>query len=486
MKNQSLKKSNLVPLFVFCLCLAVILFIPLRIIGYGFLPPADALRHAAKVISGKNWQEILVLRSDIILDTHPGWHKILGIVHQLTNWGVDGLVVFSIVSLFILFSFFPLVFLSRKESWILTLIIAFLAVPYLIMRLFLGRPYIFTMAVLVFILFTWPRFKEKRLPGGLFILTTALISLSTWIHGLWYVLPLIVLCFFLARQWRTGLGLGICTIIGIFLGAGFTGQPWQFLAQTFSHFWQAFSGYKLTRMLALEFQPSSGDVLMILVVLGMLGWRALRGRWERKRVDNPVFILAVSGWILGLYTQRFYSDWGFPATLVWIAQEFQEWLETKINYYSWKRIILTVVAVITLFFISTSDLGDRWTGNLMIEYLSLDNPHQAPWLPEPGGIFYSSDMLLFYQTFYKNPTAPWRYILGFEPTMMPQDDLAIFRKIQRDYNNAEAYQPWVKKMKPQDRLVVRGNPGFTPDIPELEWYYAAKGIWIGRLTRKAK
>jgi len=39
--------------------------------------------------------------------------------------------------------------------------------------------------------------------------------------------------------------------------------------------------------------------------------------------------------------------------------------------------------------------------NLTQQYLTQDNPDLNGWLPEKGGILYSSDMTVFYQTFFK-------------------------------------------------------------------------------------
>jgi hypothetical protein len=39
------------------------------------------------------------------------------------------------------------------------------------------------------------------------------------------------------------------------------------------------------------------------------------------------------------------------------------------------------------------------------------------------------------------------------------------------------------KMRPEDRLVLRGGRGSPPDISQLEWNYGVSGTWIGRLPR---
>jgi hypothetical protein len=104
-------------------------------------------------------------------------------------------------------------------------------------------------------------------------------------------------------------------------------------------------------------------------------------------------------------------------------------------------------------------------------------------MPEKGGILYSSDMTVFYQTFFKNPRGDWRYILGYEPGFMPDEDFKVYHSIMWNFGDAKAYQPWVDKMRPPDRLVIRGSRGSPPNIPQLKWEYGVSGLWIGRLPR---
>jgi hypothetical protein len=91
-------------------------------------------------------------------------------------------------------------------------------------------------------------------------------------------------------------------------------------------------------------------------------------------------------------------------------------------------------------------------------------------------------MQFFYNTFYKNPRGDWRYMVGFEPALMPPDDLKIYRGIHIAEGSPDSYEPWVKKLRPEDRLAVsRASP---PAIPALEWKEAAREVWIGRLPVK--
>ncbi len=481
------RNSPIVRPLIFCLTVAIICIIPVKIIGYGYLPGDDANRHTAKVVSGKDWSEILVLSDDIKMDCHPGWHAILSVFYKATNYSTDHLVDLSVISLFILFSLIPIILLNRPEAWPISLIVFAIASPTLIFRLLLGRPYIFTMSVVLVLCFLWPKLRSKRLPYTLLIVLTLLMAAVTWIHSTaWYLLSLPIACLFIAREWRAGILVSISTAVGILLGASFTGHPYLLLKQSILIVIRAFGSHDFLYMLVGEFQPSSGDVLMVMIVAGMLIWRKIRDAWDPKVIDNPVFILAVLGWVLGFVANRFWIDWGITATIVWISLEFQEVLKDKINYFSWRRVLLTICILGTLYIAVTNDSGRRWTRNLGIRYLELENPDHAPWLPDPGGIVYSNDMCIFYQTFLKNPHAPWRYMLGFEPILMPPEDLKIYRNIQREFGHYSTFAPWVEKMKPEDRLIIHNTPAKAPEIEGLDWHLTTGDIWIGRLPRDPK
>jgi hypothetical protein len=475
---------SITPILVVCIALSFLLIIPLKIIGYGFLPPDDALRHAAKAVPGKSWNEILVVRDEIKMDSHPGWHAILGFVHKLTGWDQEGLVVFSVVVLSLSFLLIPIFFFAFPESWLLSLFIITMTNASFIRRLFAGRPYMLTMSVVLLLCFLWPKLRDKKSAYKTMLSIIFLIALSTWIHGTWFLFALPVACLLLAREWRAGLRMGIAALIGILLGAIFSGHPYLFLKQNIVQLFITLGYCANQRVLPYEFQPFTGDALTVIFVCGVLAWRHMRGAWDTKRIDNPVFILAITGWALGFFVKRFWLDWGMPALCFWLAEEFQEVFKKTRNTSSFLRIIPTLALGAVLYLSFTSDANYHWTDNLTIEYLRQTDPEQATLLPEAGGIIYTDDMTIFYQTFFKNPRAPWRYILGFDPTWMPAEDLAIFRKIQKGFGREGTFDPWVRKMRPQDRLIIRRSRYDPPTIPGLEWYYATNKIWIGRLPRQ--
>jgi hypothetical protein len=187
--------------------------------------------------------------------------------------------------------------------------------------------------------------------------------------------------------------------------------------------------------------------------------------------------------VLSFKAWRFSEDWGWPALMVLITCDLQLLLQGRFAADSFKRLALAGGLAAMTFLAITNDSGSRWTNNLTQQYLTQDNPDLNGWLPEKGGILYSADMTIFYQTFFKNPNADWRYILGYEPGFMSDEDFKVYHSIMWNSGDAKAYEPWLKKMRPADRLVMRGGRGSPPNLPQLEWEYGVSGIWIGRTPR---
>jgi hypothetical protein len=479
---DSLKRY--VPLAVWVIVIFVILAIPLRIIGYGYLPGDDALRHAAKAVSGKPWSEILVLNQTYQMDHEFGWNLLLEKIHVWMNWNAESLVVFSVVSLFVLVGWSALPWLKRPEAWLAALTLATI-VAAVCGRMTLGRPYLVTFAALLTLLFLWQKFGSSPPKTWMLLLATALFALGTFVHGVWYLWMLLLAAFFLAGEFRWAVSLGFCWAAGVFIGSALTGHPFEYPLQALKLALLAVGAHAITRTMASELQPFDGNILAVVILGSLLVLRRLAKLNAVPLTRNPAFWLVCICWTLGFKVSRFWDDWGWPALMVLMTCDLQMLLQSRFAVDSFKRLGLACGLAITAFLAITSDYDSRWTYNLTEQYLSVadHSADLASWMPDKGGIFYTADMTLFYQTFYKNPDGDWRYMLGFEPTWMPKEDFEVYQKVLWNLGDIKAYEPWIKKMTPADRLVIRGGRGSSPGIPQLEWNYGVSGIWIGRLPR---
>src|SRR5579862_9179547 len=85
-----------VPLAVWVIVLMTLLLIPLKVIKYGYIPPDDALRTAGKAVSGKTWQQVLVLDDTYKIDHEYGWSVLLAKIHTACDADADAIVIFSV------------------------------------------------------------------------------------------------------------------------------------------------------------------------------------------------------------------------------------------------------------------------------------------------------------------------------------------------------------------------------------------------------
>jgi hypothetical protein len=473
-----------VPLAAWAILVFTVLIIPFKIAGYGYLPGDDALRHAAKAVSGKPWQEILVLGPAFKMDPHFGWHWLLRQIYLWKDCDTDALVEVEVVSLFIVSGLAVMACLKRPEAWLAAFILVSL-VSDLTQRFLLGRPFVLSMTAMMVIVLLWQRHGTSPPKWQNILWMTPLIAAAVFLHGVWYLWALPVAAFFLAQQFRWCFLLAASWIAGTILGSALTGHPVESIVQAVQVALRAVGMHETQNTLVSELKPSGGEIFTILFVSGLLALRQLAGLKAPPLSRHPAFWLVAMGWVLGCQTSRFWEDWGLPALVILIASDLQLLFEMQFVADSFKRLGLACCVAVTAYAVTTNDVNSRWTNHLAWRYIEPDpkNPGFNAWLPEKGGILYSADMTIFYQTFYKNPNADWRYVLGFESTLMTDEDFKVYHNILWNFGDAKAYKPWVDKMRPEDRLVIRGGSADRPNIPELEWNHDVGDIWIGRLPR---
>jgi hypothetical protein len=471
-----------VPLAVWVVAILTVLAIPLKIISYGYLPPDDTLGDAAKAVSGKPWPEILVMGPAFMMDHHFGWHWLLREIYLWSNCSTETLVLLMVVTMFVVSGWSALACLKRPEVWLVALMVFCLSsnVP---QRLMLGRQFALTITVLVVILLVWQRHGSSPPKWWTVVWMTSLIVVSVFLHGVWYLWALPVAAFFLARQFRWCFMLATSCVLGTIIASALTGHPVEYILQAVTLALRVEAIHPTQSTLVGEMQPAAGNFFGLLLLGVLLVARQLAKINAPPMTRDPAFWLVAMGWVLGCQTSRFWADWGAPALMVLMAGDLQLFLQSRFAVDSFKRLGLACGLALATYVVITNDVNSRWTYNLTQQYVTMDNPDLNGWLPDKGGTFYSADMAFYYQTFYKNPNAGWRYVLGFEPAFMTDEDFAVYHSFLWNGGDAKSLKPWVDKMRPEDRLVVRGSRGSPPNIPQLEWNYGVSGTWIGRLPR---
>jgi hypothetical protein len=472
---------NWLSIVIIAISVCTFIALPIRLLNAGFLPPDDALRYAARAVTGKTWGEIVVMRPEITIDHNAGWNWIQRRIYQATNWEPKRLVGFSVVLMFAVFSIAPLLWSRRPEMWLAAMTLLMLVFPYFAERLLVGRPLWLTATATLILLWLWKEERAGRIFDKRAIVSSALVALCVWIHGSWYLFVLLPFCFFLSRRWRAGSILTGCWLIGSVIGSIPTGHPWRYLYESALIPFLALGQKLPVNALVGEFQPFSGGypaAVIVAVILGVrVAWRLPLAKLSRE----PALWLAVIGWALGFKVFRFWLDWGLPAFALWIAWQLQEFSTASANLSgTTARLGIAGVAAFLLLGIVADDRNQRWSRYGIFEAMDARRPEHREWLPGSGGILYMVNMSVFYETFFTNPRGDWRYILGYEPSFMPPEDYAVYKELWETLNAISAVQPWVAKMKPADRLVLLGPENTRPIIPELEWNYVVSNTWVGR------
>ena len=454
--------------------------VPLRVVASGYLPDDDVLRHAAKAVSGRAWSEIVVLRPDVTMDSHPGWHALLALVHRTTGASVADLALFSVVLLLAVF-LLPAVFVMRRpEAWAIAVAVLAVFDPRLFSRLASGRPFVLSAAVLSLLCLLELGRRAAPRPR-LLLLAVPLLALAAWIHPSWHLFLLPLAACLLAGARRLALLFGMALVSGVLIAGLLHGHPVEFVEQSLRHTVLAMASPAPPGTLAIEFLPGDGSPLLLLAAAVLLLWRLTHDSLAPGSWRGPVPLLALLGWLLGFVVIRFWSDWGAIALLCWIAWELQRALEEALEVEAPRRVVLAAICAAAALLACSAPLrGGRAVDR---PYIALASPAAELALPDPGGVLYTDDMRLFFQLFYSRPHAAFRYIVGYEPALMPPQDLATFRHILAA-RTGESFAPWLARMTPRDRLILLSTEG-EPPIPDLEWTQVSRSVWSGRVPPAA-
>ena len=453
-----------------------LLLLPLGILARGYMPPDDALRHAAFAVTHRTWPQVIIGRPEALFDQSPGWHALLRALHGLLGWGPEALVTFSIAGLLVCFLATGLPLVRRWENWAAALGLLFLGDPATILRFTLGRPFILTSLTILILLGTSRDPVRRPWGARLHLAWLGLAALAAACHGSWYLLAMAPGALLLTGRFREALRMGAVVAAGVVVGAVLTGHPVTLLAGNLMHLRDALGHAGGPHALVSEFLPGRQPRLPLVLALAAGAAAVLRTR-SLRLLREPLFLLALVTWGLGYYkVWRFYLDFSFPALALWMAWALDDALEGLPGRWAAALAASVLLAAVIL-----PDRGGRWSKDGTVGGLDPRIPAQAALLPDPGGIIYSNTMFVFYQDFFRNPDADWRYVLAYEPGMMWPGDRAIVDALYAGADPAPTVAPWVARMTPRDRMIIDGMPGWPPPVPALRWTRAGYRRWSGRL-----
>jgi hypothetical protein len=478
-----MQQQDRVQSFTWLFFILIALFTPFFILKQGYMPVDDALRHAAKPISGKEWTEIGTFVPEVKMDHNYGWDKFLTFAHK--NLGFEtqqDLLDLSIVALFWIFVFGGLLCFKSPIPWFLSLGLSYFVFNWSFpIRLFIGRPFLIFSTIIMLVLHLWTSqaftFK-KRLAATFF-----LMAASVFLHGSWYLLVVPAVPFFLLGRWKDAFSIIGCWIAGTLLGAVLTGHPIDFLWQHTFMMFRATSKVVTSLMLVGELKPRIPSGVAMLTIVGLIWFLTARGKKFQDIIKDPEFIFAIFFTLLGSKIGRFFLDMSLPVFCLWMGKQFAWLIEKEVELFSTVKAKALLAFVVGCFFFmyTTSDVGGKWSVDLLSKPLDAKTVGTS-WLPEAGGICYTFQNPAFYRLFFHNPKGNWRYKATFEKGLLPDQDLKIVDNIFLSNLAFSSFVPWVRQMTPKDRLVLIAEA--HPQFRGMEWKQVDKEFFIGRLKRK--
>ena len=468
------------------LFMSVFAMAALAVVDYGFLPPDDALRHAATATSEGTYADVLVFDPSIpVTDSTPGWHRFLAGVHHQLGLDKFGLVSFSIFFLFMVVSCSGLFLFQRPEAWGMVVALSLAlqsASP--TGRWLLGRPFLLVCAATAIFCLLWDRLREDETRWHAAAACMLVSAVTVWLHSTWFLLLAVPAVSVFSGDRRATMTLGGAILTGAVLGAALTLDPVRHLSYPIVHTFQTMNAVPVHFRVS-ELQGGGGFVSWLLAFGLFIVARSSYPELQKVPLSHPAFLLFAVAWVLSFKAVRFMTDLGFPALMAGLALLTRDTLDSWLPRAGLRRWVVAGGLAAAALWSTSANTGRRWESNQLQSVVWFqENPEEASeWLPGPGGVLYSPEMATFFNLYFTYPDANWKYILGLEQAIMPKDDLRILHDIW-DEGRLEAYAPWVEKLRPEDRIFIRA---VDIDIPaewgEVETFQVPRSFLIVRRSQ---
>ncbi|NLM17263.1 MAG: hypothetical protein GX221_06060 [Candidatus Riflebacteria bacterium] len=419
------------------------------------LPEDDALRHAAHSLHERSDSEILLMRSEYTFDHNFGWHCFLRGIRKLFNFNQRQVLYFSIIFLYLLFHVAGIISSPHPMAWYFSFTLASCFFLVYAPNLTIGRPFMVSTSAIILLLRLWCVDKEKIAFKHLLTASFIILLAVCWLHGSWYLFLLFPLSFALAGRLKDSVSLLLLLLAAAIAAGVFSGDAAGYFNFHFNVTKKIFAERALDKQLVTEFQPlqSFWRHIFFVVVL-FIPMLALKSLDWRKLYKDPAFIMWFISYLGAYKVSRFWRDWAVPALLFWLAWQFYA-LYPKFTVLKNKKLMAFLIAFLGLF---------TWVVNSPEKSLSLkplpakevgcdfSSPENISWKPGTDGIVYALEMGVYYSNYFRYPFGDWKYYLGFEQEVMPEENLKLMREISGNFT-ADNLKKWINIMKPADRLI---------------------------------
>ena len=206
-----------------------------------------------------------------------------------------------------------------------------------------------------------------------------------------------------------------------------------------------------------------------------------------QQFDNPVLFCAL---FFQLLINLGYSDLAMfrdSLAIIWMTVAISEIIDKSSCFKELRvKVAMGSFVLVVFFFMATHDGQGRYSKKA-IERMPVDFSLKElkEWAPQPGGVIYNDSLDFAISQYYSAPNAEYSYIYLNNFSLFENEReniLNINRMIKKkEIPLPDFYENWVEQMTPKDRLIASKK---INGLENIEWLQCGRVLWVGRLKNK--
>ncbi|MBQ3644778.1 MAG: hypothetical protein II961_09295 [Candidatus Riflebacteria bacterium] len=170
--------------------------------------------------------------------------------------------------------------------------------------------------------------------------------------------------------------------------------------------------------------------------------------------------------------------------LIWFSQQISEIIQNASCFKQFRVKFCMGLYILSIFTILATHDGLGRYSKTAIETTPVDFSCKElqSWAPEADGIIYNDNLNFAISQYYQNPDSKISYIYlnNFSLFKKEKENILNIQKMIKDKKIPlpDYYEEWVEQMRPQDRLITSEK---INGLDNIEWLQCGRKLWIGRL-----